>query len=71
VNLINNSQEGILDEVEVFDIYAGKNLAEDKKSVAFHLLFRHKDRTLTTEEINQAMQKITQDLITQWGVEIR
>ncbi len=71
VNLINNSQGGILDEVEVFDIYAGKNLPEDKKSVAFHLLFRHKERTLTAEEINQAMQKISQDLVTQWGAEIR
>lgn len=71
VNLINDGQRGILDEVEVFDIYAGKNLPEDKKSVAFHLLFRHKDRTLATEEINQAMQKISQDLIAQWGVEIR
>jgi len=71
LKLINDAQEGVLEDVEVFDIYAGKNLPEDKKSVAFHLLFRHKDRTLSAEEINQAMDKIERDLMARWNVEVR
>jgi len=71
LKLINSAQEGVLEEVEVFDIYAGKNLPEDKKSVALHLLFRHKDRTLSAEEINQAMEKIEHDLMARWNVEVR
>lgn len=71
LKLINDAQEGILEDVEVFDVYAGKNLPEDKKSVAFHLLFRHKDRTLSSEEINQALDKIEKDLVARWNVEVR
>jgi len=69
--LINGSQEGVLEDVEVFDVYTGKNLPEDKKSVAFHLLFRLKDRTLSAEEINQALDKIERNLMARWNVEIR
>lgn len=71
LKLIDSAQEGILEEVEIFDIYVGKNLPEDKKSVALHLLFRHKDRTLSAEEINQAMEKIEHDLMSRWNVEVR
>ncbi len=71
LKLINDTQEGIIEDMKVFDIYSGKNLPENKKSIALHLLFRHKDRTLSAEEINQAMDKIEHELIARWNVEIR
>ncbi len=48
---------GILESIELFDVYTGEHIAKDKKSVAFALKFRAADRTLTDEECNAAVKK--------------
>ena len=42
----------LLESVELFDVFRGEQLGADKKSLAFKLLFRAPDRTLTDEEVN-------------------
>ena len=42
--------------IEVFDVYAGKNLGEDKKSVSIKIKIVW-DGTMTTEQINEVMNK--------------
>jgi phenylalanyl-tRNA synthetase beta chain len=44
--------------LEIFDVYRGKPLLEGQKSMAFHLTFRHPDRTLTDLETDGFMQNI-------------
>ena len=41
----------ILENVKLFDVYRGKQLEEGKKSVAFTLTYRDKDKTLTDDEV--------------------
>ncbi len=43
----------LLESVELFDVFRGEQLGEGKKSLAFSMLFRAKDRTLTDEEVNE------------------
>lgn len=43
----------LIETVELFDIFRGEQLGEGKKSLAFQLLFRAADRTLTDEEVNE------------------
>ena len=43
---------------EVFDVYTGAGMEENKKSLAYSLEFGAADRTLTDEEINQVLDKI-------------
>lgn len=43
----------LLESVELFDVFRGEQLGEGKKSLAFQLLFRAGDRTLTDEEANE------------------
>lgn len=43
-------------EVEVFDVYAGKNLGDDKKSVSIKIKIVW-DGNMTTEQINEVMSK--------------
>lgn len=47
-----------LKNVEVFDVYAGKNIDEGKKSMAYKLLFASPERTLVEKEVGQAIEKI-------------
>lgn len=61
----------ILEEVELFDVYKGKQVPEGKKSVAYSLSFRASDRTLTDEEVNKAMSKVLEGLKKHIGAELR
>ncbi|WP_458110938.1 phenylalanine--tRNA ligase subunit beta [Arthrobacter sp. R1-13] len=46
----------LLEDVALFDIYAGKGIEDGKKSLAFSLRFRAADRTLTAEEASAARE---------------
>ncbi len=59
-----------LESVEVFDVYQGKGLPEGKKSLAFSLVFRSAERTLTDDEVNAVGQKIQDEIAksTPWQI---
>ena len=48
----------ILEKVELFDVYRGKQVEEGKKSVAFNLVYRDKDKTLTDDEVITVHDKV-------------
>lgn len=60
----------LLESCELFDIYEGEQVGEGKKSVAFSLVFRAKDRTLSDTEISEIMDKILAEL-TELGAVLR
>ena len=47
----------LLDDVKIFDVYQGGQIAEGYKSIAFALTFQA-DRTLTVEEVGVEYDKI-------------
>ena len=49
----------LLEEVALFDVYAGKGVPEGHKSLAFSLRFRAPDRTLTADEASEAREAAT------------
>lgn len=61
----------LLENYEVFDVYTGEGVADNKKSVAFSLTFGKQDRTLTDEEINAVMEKIVEGLEKKLQAELR
>lgn len=44
----------LLEDIGLFDVYAGAGIEEGKKSLAFNLRFRAADRTLTADEASEA-----------------
>ena len=61
----------LLRSIELFDIYRGAPIAPGFKSVAFSLVFRADDRTLTDEDCDQEMTQIIAALQTQLGAVLR
>jgi len=59
------------ESVTVFDVYRGKGLPESGKSLAFSLVFRARDRTLTDEEVGVAFQKIQDEILRTTPYQIR
>ena len=46
-----------MEEVKLFDVYQGKQIEAGKKSVAFNIVMRSAEATLTEEQINSVMKK--------------
>ena len=69
--LITRKAKKILEEAKLFDVYRNEKLGDKKKSVAYSLKFRAKDRTLTDDEINKAMEEIIAELEKAFGAELR
>ena len=62
INTIKKSGGRLLTNIEIFDIYKGQNIDEDKISIAFSLTFEDYNKTLTDEEVNPIFNKIIKDV---------
>ena len=63
--------KGLLKEVKLFDIYNGANLPEGKKSVAFNLVLRADDRSLTAQEADDEVKAVLEALEKEFGAALR
>lgn len=61
----------IVESVNLFDIYRGKQIPEGKKSIAYNITYRRGDRTLTDEEVNKVHDKILRTLENKLGAQLR
>ena len=52
----------MLESIQLFDVYQGEQIEAGKKSVAFRLVLRSNDSTLTDEQANSTMKKIMKEL---------
>ena len=60
-----------LEELKLFDIYRDERIGENKKSIAYSLIFRDKTKSLSDDEINPVMGEITKELEEKFGAELR
>jgi len=60
-----------LESVDCLDVFAGKGIAPDRRSVAVSLVFRAADRTLASEDVNAAVEQISAKLAAEYGAELR
>jgi phenylalanyl-tRNA synthetase beta chain len=65
------SEKKLLKEVNLFDVYEGKNLPEGKKSYALKFILQDAQQTLTDEVVEKSMHRILQGLQTECSAELR
>lgn len=65
------TEKKILQKVNLFDVYKGKNLPEGKKSYAVSFLFQNNEKTLTDKEIDKIMSKLQNRLEKELKAELR
>lgn len=68
---IRKGAKGLLKDCKLFDIYRGKGVDEGKKSVAFSLVLRADDRSLTSEEADEDVKSILAALEKDLGAVLR
>ncbi|MBI4403667.1 MAG: phenylalanine--tRNA ligase subunit beta [Deltaproteobacteria bacterium] len=71
VDTIRRVGGNLLAGLEMFDVYEGEKIPQDKKGLAFHLSLGTTERTLLDEEAHQLREKITQSLAEKHGAQLR
>ena len=61
----------LLESIECVDVFSGKGIAKDRRSIAFSMVFRAPDRTLASDDVNSVLEQIIQQLSIKFGAELR
>ena len=65
------TEKKLLKNVELFDVYEGKNLPEGKKSYAVNFILQDTEKTMNDKQIDAIMQKLIAQLTKQLNAELR
>ena len=65
------TEKSLLKEVNLFDVYQGKNLPEGKKSYAVSFTLQDNSKTLTDEQIDKIMSKLLKNFENELGANLR
>jgi phenylalanyl-tRNA synthetase beta chain len=68
---VQESAGSTLETVQYLDTFRGGNLPDDKESVHFSIVFRHRERTLTGEEVEQAVKSVVDACESRFGARLR
>lgn len=69
--VISEAAGNLLESIELFDEYRGENVPEGQRSLAFRLIYRTSDRTLTDADIDPVQQKVRDALVEKFQVNLR
>lgn len=69
--MIEQTGKDLLERVSLFDVYRGEQIEAGKKSLAFELVFRAADRTLTDDEVAKLVDRIVGRLAHEVGATVR
>ena len=69
--LVRQAAGDLAEEVRLFDVFRGPQLGEGKKSLAFSLVLRAPDRTLTAEETAAVRKRVVKRAAKVLGAELR
>ncbi|QTY26880.1 phenylalanine--tRNA ligase subunit beta [Flavobacterium sp. CS20] len=70
-NIAKKTDKKLLQQVNLFDVYQGENLPDDKKSYAVSFTFRDQNKTLTDKQVDKIMAKLQKQFETQLQAELR
>jgi phenylalanyl-tRNA synthetase beta chain len=68
---ISNLDKNLIKSCKIFDIYQGKNIDNDKKSIAFNVIMQANDHTLSEDEINNISNKIIDTMNQKYQAQLR
>jgi phenylalanyl-tRNA synthetase beta chain len=70
-SLANQAEKTLLKQVQLFDVYEGKNLPEGKKSYAVRFVLQDETKTLQDKQIEEAMKRIQDKICSELQAQLR
>ena len=71
LNTIKETGKRMITDISLFDLYTGENVNEDEKSLAFRIVFEDSTKTLETQEVDKAVEKILDRLNKLYNARLR
>ena len=71
IEVISNVDKNLIKAVKVFDVYEGKNIPENKKSIALNVTIQSSDKTLSEDDLNKINQLIISSVESKIDAKIR
>ena len=68
---LNGQKNPLVKDIQLFDVYAGKGVAENKKSLALRIVMQDTQRTLLDSEVDAAVQQLVSCLEQAFGAQLR
>ncbi len=68
---VRRSAGALLKEMVIFDVYQGKGIETGRKSVAFGLILQDSSRTLTDDDVEVVVSRVTESLNKKFGAALR
>ena len=69
--IINNIDKGLIKNSNIFDVYEGENIPNDKKSVAINLTIQSSDKTLNDDDLDRINKLVIETVEKKIGAKIR
>ena len=60
-------KQGLIEDYFLFDVFEGRNIGEDKKSLSFRIVYRSASKTLTEKNIKKIHDQLSQKLIDEFN----
>ncbi|MDD5176174.1 MAG: phenylalanine--tRNA ligase subunit beta [Sterolibacterium sp.] len=61
----------IVRHIELFDVYQGKRLEQNKKSLAFHIVMQDTEKTLADSDADEAVKRLTECAVLKFSAALR
>ncbi|MDB2461509.1 phenylalanine--tRNA ligase subunit beta, partial [Gammaproteobacteria bacterium] len=71
LKLIEETNVHSLKKILLFDLYVGKNIPTELKSLGMGFIFQDETKTLTHEEADKQIEKILEELVRKFKIELR
>ena len=71
IDLVQKVDKELIKNVKIFDIYHGKHIGSEKKSIAFSVTLEPKNKTLSDNDIDQISKKIISSVQKSTGATLR
>ena len=71
VHIAKRAGKDLVESVDIFDLYEGKQIDPDEKALAVRINYRSRERTLTDDEVNRVHDEIVGEIRRQTGGRLR
>lgn len=71
LNVIKRIKNTMIEDIKIFDIYSGKNIPKNKKSIGINVIIQPYEKTLTDLEIEEISRMIISEVGNKFEAEIR
>lgn len=70
LSTVRQLDQALVEDVQLFDVFTGKPIPDDRKSVSFRIIYRSDEKTLEDDTVNRVHKEITDGLVAKFKADL-